>query len=86
MRPALCTLTTALLTLRVFPVLFLYESFVVTLDREVASFWTAKWAGAPLLFFANKWISIAISVMSLVSYASLPSNEVSELAVCPDNV
>ncbi|KAI0719782.1 hypothetical protein C8T65DRAFT_736344 [Cerioporus squamosus] len=56
-------------------VLFIYES-VSTFDREAACFWTAKWAAAPLLFFTNKWISMAINVMALFQFASFPSDEV----------
>ncbi|KAI0704509.1 hypothetical protein C8T65DRAFT_741064 [Cerioporus squamosus] len=54
--------------------LFIYDTFV-TLDREVAFFWTAKWTGAPLLFFANKWISITFYTMDLVSFALFPSDK-----------
>ena len=44
-------------------------------------FWTTKWSGAPLLFFANKWISIIICVMQLVQLAPFPSDEVSFFVV-----
>ncbi|KAI0697844.1 hypothetical protein C8T65DRAFT_582298 [Cerioporus squamosus] len=55
-------------------VLVIYESFV-TLDREVTCFWTAKWTGAPLLFFANKWISMTFYFTTLVSFASFSSDK-----------
>ncbi|KAI0682958.1 hypothetical protein C8T65DRAFT_595699 [Cerioporus squamosus] len=61
-------------------VLVIYESFV-TLDREVTCFWTAKWTGAPLLFFANKWISMAFYFTTLVSFASFSSDKVSNLTL-----
>ncbi|KAI0697849.1 hypothetical protein C8T65DRAFT_18165 [Cerioporus squamosus] len=50
-------------------VLFIYDAFA-TFDREVSCFWTARWTGAPLLFFANKWISMTIYVMAFVVFAS----------------
>ena len=49
--------------------LFLYNS-VITLDREVAYFWSTKPTGAALLFFANKWINITAGVVLLASFAS----------------
>ncbi|RDX51262.1 hypothetical protein OH76DRAFT_1347090, partial [Lentinus brumalis] len=57
-------------------VLFFYDTFI-TIDREVACFWPAKRTGAPLLFFANKWISVMFYVMVLVSGAPFPSDQVS---------
>ena len=50
-------------------VLFLYNS-MITLDREVAYFWSTKPTGAALLFFANKWINIMAGVVQLASFAS----------------
>ncbi|TFK84132.1 hypothetical protein K466DRAFT_665346 [Polyporus arcularius HHB13444] len=55
-------------------VLFFYDTFI-TIDREVACFWPAKRTGAPLLFFANKWISVMFYVMVLVSGAPFPSDQ-----------
>ncbi|KAI0712728.1 hypothetical protein C8T65DRAFT_176577 [Cerioporus squamosus] len=56
----------------------LYEA-IVTFDREVACFWSSKWTGAPLLFFANKWISVTYAVLELVRFARMPSDRVSTL-------
>ncbi len=62
-------------------VLFIYDTFL-TFDQEVAYFWTAKRiGGASLLFFSNKWISMTIYVMGLVSYAYFPSDKVSSLSL-----
>ena len=58
---------------------FLIYEFVVTFDREVACFWTGKWNGASLLFFAHKWISVTLSVMTLSRFAHFPSDEVSNI-------
>ncbi|KAI0700844.1 hypothetical protein C8T65DRAFT_789842 [Cerioporus squamosus] len=56
-------------------VLFIYE-VLVTLDREVACFWTARRrSGASLLFLANKWISMTVYIMELVGLASFPSDQ-----------
>ncbi|TFK92465.1 hypothetical protein K466DRAFT_228471 [Polyporus arcularius HHB13444] len=56
-------------------VLFVYDT-IITFDQEVAYFWTAKRiGGASLLFFANKWISLTVYVMLLVSFASFPSDK-----------
>ncbi len=61
-------------------VLFVYDT-IITFDQEVAYFWTAKRiGGASLLFFANKWISLTVYVMLLVSFASFPSDKVSGLS------
>ncbi|TFK78399.1 hypothetical protein K466DRAFT_453390, partial [Polyporus arcularius HHB13444] len=38
-------------------VLFIYET-VIMFTREVACFWTARWTGATLLFFATKWLAM----------------------------
>ncbi|RPD59057.1 hypothetical protein L226DRAFT_614175 [Lentinus tigrinus ALCF2SS1-7] len=54
--------------------LFIYNTFV-TFDREVKYFWTAKWTGASLLYFANKWISMAVYVLGMAALASLPSDK-----------
>ncbi|TFK79248.1 hypothetical protein K466DRAFT_505861, partial [Polyporus arcularius HHB13444] len=63
-------------------VLFIYDTFL-TFDQEVAYFWTTKRiSGAALLFFANKWISMMVYVMSLVGFASFPSDKVSSLNDC----
>ncbi|RDX49166.1 hypothetical protein OH76DRAFT_1483375 [Lentinus brumalis] len=60
-------------------VLFIFDT-LLTFDREVAYFWTAKRVGgASLLFFANKWISMTVCVMVLVGFASPPSDVVSSL-------
>ena len=58
---------------------FLIYEFVVTFDREVACFWTGKWNGASLLFFANKGVSVTLSVMTLSRFAHFPSDEVSNI-------
>ncbi|RPD58179.1 hypothetical protein L227DRAFT_190595 [Lentinus tigrinus ALCF2SS1-6] len=56
-------------------VLFMYDA-LITFDREVACFWESKWTGAPLLFFANKWISMTVYVMALiVQFLSFPSDK-----------
>ncbi|KAI0695345.1 hypothetical protein C8T65DRAFT_833181 [Cerioporus squamosus] len=55
-------------------VIFFYDA-LVTFDREVACFWTAKRTGASLLFFANKYISMTLYVMGLVQFASFPSDK-----------
>ena len=58
------------------PVLFIYDALVM-LDREMACFWTTPLAGAPLLFFANKCISIVVFGGELVEFAYFPSDKVS---------
>ncbi len=72
----ICNLVHVEPTLSLAIVLFLYDT-VLTFDGEVAYFWTMKRSGASLLFFANKWISMTLYVMSLVQFASFPSDEVS---------
>ncbi|RDX41568.1 hypothetical protein OH76DRAFT_1489391 [Lentinus brumalis] len=52
-----------------------YYDVILTLNREVASFWTAKRTGASLLFFANKYISMSVIAMSLATLASFSSDE-----------
>ncbi|RDX46096.1 hypothetical protein OH76DRAFT_1407228 [Lentinus brumalis] len=54
--------------------LFIYDT-IVTFDREVACFWTHKRAAASLLFFANKWIYMTISVLDLVQLRPFPSDK-----------
>ena len=46
------------------------------MDREIAYFRTAKWAGA-LLFLANRYISMAVYIAALIQFATFPSDEVS---------
>ncbi|RDX51297.1 hypothetical protein OH76DRAFT_1481581 [Lentinus brumalis] len=56
-------------------ILFSYE-VLVTFDREVACFWTASKRGlASLLFLANKWITVTVSVLTLAQFASFPSDQ-----------
>ncbi|RDX40552.1 hypothetical protein OH76DRAFT_1490188 [Lentinus brumalis] len=56
-------------------VVFIYD-VLITLDREVACFWTSEQSGASLLFFSNKWISVTLYVMmTLVGSASFPSDQ-----------
>ncbi|TFK80906.1 hypothetical protein K466DRAFT_441987, partial [Polyporus arcularius HHB13444] len=56
-------------------VLFIYDAFI-TLDREVAYFWTESIHGAArVLFFANKWITMMFYVMVMVQLAYLPSDQ-----------
>ncbi len=59
-------------------VLFIYDAFV-TVDREVACFWSTKRAATSLLFFSNRYISMTIYVMVMVSvlYEPFPSDKVS---------
>ncbi|TFK83407.1 hypothetical protein K466DRAFT_555099 [Polyporus arcularius HHB13444] len=54
--------------------LFIYDT-IVTFDREVACFWTHKRAAASLLFFANKWIYMTISVLDLVQLRPFPCSQ-----------
>ncbi|TFK85091.1 hypothetical protein K466DRAFT_601460 [Polyporus arcularius HHB13444] len=62
-------------------VLFIYDTFL-TFNLEVTYFWTTKRiSGASLLFFANKWISMMVSVMGLVDFASFPSDKVRSLSL-----
>ncbi|RPD59049.1 hypothetical protein L227DRAFT_654427 [Lentinus tigrinus ALCF2SS1-6] len=61
-------------------VLFIYDS-IVTFNREVTCFRTAKWTVATFLFLANKGISMILSVISLVSLATFPSDEMVPWAV-----
>ncbi|RPD59060.1 hypothetical protein L227DRAFT_628858 [Lentinus tigrinus ALCF2SS1-6] len=53
--------------------LVIYEA-IITFDREVACFWTRnlKWSGASLLFFANKYITVALHTVNMVSFAQFP--------------
>ncbi|KAI0695058.1 hypothetical protein C8T65DRAFT_744167 [Cerioporus squamosus] len=54
-------------------VIFLYE-VIVTFDREVACFWTARKRGlSALLFLANKWITVTVSALTLAQLASFSS-------------
>ncbi len=46
-------------------------------------FGTTKRTGAALLFFANKWISMSVYVMVLVTFATLPSDKVSSPSLSP---
>ncbi|RDX49203.1 hypothetical protein OH76DRAFT_1483407 [Lentinus brumalis] len=64
-------------------VLFIYDTFV-TFDREVTCFWTGQWTGAPLLFFANKWVSIVYYAMTFAELAHFSSDKrlVHELQNC----
>ncbi|KAI0704206.1 hypothetical protein C8T65DRAFT_696620 [Cerioporus squamosus] len=55
-------------------VVFIFDA-LITFDRDVACFWNTKWTGASLLFFANKWVSMTLYVMSLVDFASLRSDK-----------
>ncbi len=76
----ICNLVHVEPTLSLTIVLFLYDT-VLTFDREVVYFWTAKRiSGAALLFFANKWISMMYYVMLLVGFASFPSDKVGSLS------
>ncbi|KAI0719336.1 hypothetical protein C8T65DRAFT_736674 [Cerioporus squamosus] len=71
---ALDSLSTELYCALAAAVLFIYDAFI-TFDQEVACVWTAKRTGASILFFANKWISITVSVMALVEFATFPSDK-----------
>ena len=51
---------------------------VVSFDRELACFWDMKWTGAPLLFLANKGISLVLYLLVLVEYAPIPTDQVSK--------
>ncbi len=76
----ICNLVHVEPTLSLAIVLFLYDT-VLTFDGEVTYFWTAKRiGGASLLFFANKWISMTVYLMSLVKFASFFSDKVSSLS------
>ncbi|TFK83872.1 hypothetical protein K466DRAFT_602487 [Polyporus arcularius HHB13444] len=57
-------------------VLFIYDAFV-TVDREVACFWSTKRAATSLLFFSNRYISMTVYVMVMVSvlYEPFPSDK-----------
>ncbi|RDX49072.1 hypothetical protein OH76DRAFT_1483313 [Lentinus brumalis] len=56
-------------------VLFIYDAFL-PFDREVAYFWSAeRITGASLLFFANKWISMTVSIIGLVDFEAFPSDK-----------
>ncbi|RPD59073.1 hypothetical protein L227DRAFT_550006 [Lentinus tigrinus ALCF2SS1-6] len=45
-------------------VLFIYDA-LITFDREVLYFWTARWTGASLLFVVNRYISMTLYVMEV---------------------
>ncbi|KAI0719763.1 hypothetical protein C8T65DRAFT_736329 [Cerioporus squamosus] len=55
-------------------VVFIFDA-LITFDRDVACFWNTKWTGASLLFFANKWVSMTLYVMSSVEFASFRSDK-----------
>ncbi len=61
--------------------LFFYDA-AITFDREVACYWASKQTGAAFLFLANKWISMTLYVMTLISFASFPTDQVSRLLLC----
>ncbi|RPD73266.1 hypothetical protein L226DRAFT_572346 [Lentinus tigrinus ALCF2SS1-7] len=63
-------------------VLFLYDA-LITVDREVACFWTTKWSGSSLLFFANKYICVTLYIMLLFDSATFHSDKRSPLFVPP---
>ncbi|TFK90946.1 hypothetical protein K466DRAFT_583251 [Polyporus arcularius HHB13444] len=54
--------------------LFFYDA-TITFDREVACYWASKQTGAAVLFLANKWISMTLYVMTLISFASFPTDQ-----------
>ena len=59
--------------------LFFYDT-VLTFNQEVTCFRTAKRTWAMFLFLANKVLSLTVYVMSVIEFASFPSNEVSTLS------
>ncbi|RPD59008.1 hypothetical protein L226DRAFT_572380 [Lentinus tigrinus ALCF2SS1-7] len=61
-------------------VVFIYDA-IVTFNREVTCFRTNRLTGASSLFLANKAISLALSVMGLVSFASFPSDKKAYFAI-----
>ncbi|TFK92081.1 hypothetical protein K466DRAFT_659526 [Polyporus arcularius HHB13444] len=54
--------------------LFIYD-VIVTFAQEVVCFWTSKRAGAALLFFVNKWISVTYYVMLLARFAPFSTEQ-----------
>ncbi len=78
MRSIRCKVIYVNLTLSITLVILFHDAFI-TFDREVACVWKARLTGASLLFFANRWITVMLYAMSLISLASFPSDKVSSL-------
>ncbi|RPD73243.1 hypothetical protein L226DRAFT_105901 [Lentinus tigrinus ALCF2SS1-7] len=67
-------------------VLFIYDA-LITFDREVLYFWTARWTGASLLFVVNRYISMTLYVMGSVGFTF--SNELHSVLpgdICVRNI
>ncbi len=73
------------LSLRLAIALFIYD-VIVTFAQEVVCFWTSKRAGAALLFFVNKWISVTYYVMLLARFAPFSTEQVSPLRPCHNSI
>ncbi|KAI1787976.1 hypothetical protein LXA43DRAFT_1184168 [Ganoderma leucocontextum] len=50
--------------------LVVYEYFI-TLGREVQLFWKGKWTGAAILFYVNRYLSLAVNIYGLASNAHI---------------
>ena len=60
-------------------VLIFFEHLVTT-DREIDLFWKHKFSGAVALFFANRYLLLVVSVLSLVTaFDTSVSAEVSQV-------
>ena len=52
-------------------VVFLLYEYVITLDREVNSFWLGAPTGAYVLFLSNRYFNVAINVLGLIEFGHL---------------
>ncbi|KAH9850526.1 hypothetical protein C2E23DRAFT_734858, partial [Lenzites betulinus] len=51
--------------------------YLITLDKEVSLFWKRGLSGGNILFFANRYITIAVSIYYTLWWPLAPSKPVS---------
>ena len=65
-------------------VVFVFFEHLITIDHEIDFFWKHKFSGAAALFFANRYLIFAFSVISLVTFLDTAvTDEVSLNDLCP---
>ncbi|KAI1791856.1 hypothetical protein LXA43DRAFT_1094197 [Ganoderma leucocontextum] len=50
---------------------FLIYDYVITFHREVNLFWTHKYTGASVLFFANRYVTLVWNIMGLAQLGNI---------------
>ena len=49
----------------------LVYDYLLTFSQEVSLFWNRRWTGATVLFFSNRYLTLFVAILQLLTYVHM---------------